>query len=29
LGEWALEEKRIPGESLKLENDNDEDDFFQ
>jgi endogenous inhibitor of DNA gyrase (YacG/DUF329 family) len=29
LGEWAMEEKRIPGESLTLENDSDEDDFFQ
>ncbi|MDD5323085.1 MAG: DNA gyrase inhibitor YacG [Methylococcales bacterium] len=29
LGEWAMEEKRIPGESLELENDNDEDSFFQ
>ena len=24
-----MEEKRIPGESLELENDNDEDTFFQ
>ena len=24
-----MEEKRIPGESLELENDNDEDIFFQ
>ena len=22
LGEWVMEEKRIPGESLELENDN-------
>ena len=29
LGEWVMEEKRIPGESLELENDNDEDSFFQ
>jgi endogenous inhibitor of DNA gyrase (YacG/DUF329 family) len=30
LGEWVMEEKRIPGESLKLENDDDEEDsFFQ
>ena len=29
LGEWIMEEKRIPGESLELENDNDEDTFFQ
>jgi len=29
LGEWAMEEKRIPGESLTLENDSDEDAFFQ
>ncbi len=29
LGEWAMEEKRIPGESLELENDSDEDTFFQ
>lgn len=29
LGEWAMEEKRIPGESLELENDGDEDPFFQ
>ena len=24
-----MEEKRIPGESLELENDSDEDSFFQ
>jgi endogenous inhibitor of DNA gyrase (YacG/DUF329 family) len=29
LGEWVMEEKRIPGESIELENDNDEDTFFQ
>ncbi len=29
LGEWAMEEKRIPGESLTWENDSDEDAFFQ
>ena len=29
LGEWAMEEKRIPGESLTLEIDSDEDVFFQ
>ena len=29
LGEWAMEEKRIPGESLTLENDGDEEAFFQ
>jgi endogenous inhibitor of DNA gyrase (YacG/DUF329 family) len=29
LGEWAMEEKRIPGESLDMENDSDEDSFFQ
>ena len=29
LGEWVMEEKRIPGESLKLENDDEEDSFFQ
>lgn len=28
LGEWAMEEKRIPGEPLELNND-DEDTFFQ
>lgn len=28
LGEWAMEAKRIPGESLDLENE-DEDTFFQ
>ncbi len=27
LGEWAMEEKRIPGESLDL--DIEEDSFFQ
>ena len=29
LGEWAMEEKRIPGELLAKENDSDEDSFFQ
>ena len=29
LGEWVMEENRIPGESLELENDSDEDSFFQ
>lgn len=29
LGEWVMEEKRIPGESLQLENDGEEDSFFQ
>jgi endogenous inhibitor of DNA gyrase (YacG/DUF329 family) len=29
LGEWVMEEKRIPGESLELENDDREDSFFQ
>ncbi|WP_262965667.1 DNA gyrase inhibitor YacG [Methylobacter psychrophilus] len=29
LGEWAMEEKIIPGESLELENDEGEDSFFQ
>jgi hypothetical protein len=33
LGEWAMEEKRIPGESLSLDDDNgdmvvDDDHFF-
>jgi len=28
LGEWAMEEKIIPGESLELENDEGEDSFF-
>lgn len=28
LGEWASEEKRIPGESLILDSD-EEDSFFQ
>jgi Uncharacterized protein conserved in bacteria len=27
LGEWIMEEKRIPGESLELDI-NEEDDFF-
>ena len=29
LGEWVMEEKRIPDESLELENDDREDSFFQ
>ena len=29
LGEWVMEEKRIPGESLELESNSDEDSFFQ
>jgi endogenous inhibitor of DNA gyrase (YacG/DUF329 family) len=29
LGEWVMEEKKIPGESLELENDEGEDSFFQ
>jgi endogenous inhibitor of DNA gyrase (YacG/DUF329 family) len=29
LGEWAMEEKRIPGEPLRRDNDSDEEDFFQ
>jgi uncharacterized protein len=29
LGEWAMEEKRIPGASLLQESDNDDDVFFQ
>lgn len=29
LGEWIMEEKRIAGDSLLLEGDNDEDVFFQ
>jgi uncharacterized protein len=29
LGEWAMEEKVIPGESLPTENDGDENFFFQ
>jgi endogenous inhibitor of DNA gyrase (YacG/DUF329 family) len=29
LGEWVMEEKRIPGDSLELENDDREDSFFQ
>ena len=28
LGEWAMEEKRIPGESLALEYENENDTFF-
>ena len=29
LGEWVMEEKRIPGESALPEGDTDEDAFFQ
>ena len=29
LGEWVMEEKRIPGESLDLDLDDNEDHFFQ
>jgi endogenous inhibitor of DNA gyrase (YacG/DUF329 family) len=29
LGEWVMEEKRIAGESLSQDCDNDEDVFFQ
>lgn len=29
LGEWAMEEKRIAGESLLSDSDNDDDVFFQ
>jgi len=29
LGEWAMEERRIAGEPLLPEGDNDEDTFFQ
>jgi endogenous inhibitor of DNA gyrase (YacG/DUF329 family) len=28
LGEWAMEEKRIPGESLPLENDEEDNGFY-
>jgi endogenous inhibitor of DNA gyrase (YacG/DUF329 family) len=28
LGEWAMETKRIPGESVLLDGDPDEDVFF-
>lgn len=28
LGEWAMEEKRIPGESLPLEGDDEDNSFF-
>jgi len=28
LGEWAMEEKTIPGESLSLDDDNNDDNFF-
>jgi uncharacterized protein len=29
LGEWVMEEKRIPGEPVDLENDQDGDVFFE
>lgn len=29
LGEWAMEEKRIPGDPILLEEDDDGDAFFQ
>jgi endogenous inhibitor of DNA gyrase (YacG/DUF329 family) len=29
LGEWAMEEKKIPGEPLLPDYDNEVDDFFQ
>jgi endogenous inhibitor of DNA gyrase (YacG/DUF329 family) len=29
LGEWVMEEKRIPGEPLEQENDDEEAPFFQ
>lgn len=29
LGEWAMEEKRIPGEPLEPENNGEDDSFFQ
>ncbi|MFI3185522.1 MAG: DNA gyrase inhibitor YacG [Methylococcaceae bacterium] len=28
LGEWAMEEKRIPGESLSLDLDTEDDSFL-
>ena len=28
LGEWAMEEKRIPGQSVSQENDDEDDTFF-
>lgn len=28
LGEWAMEEKRIPGQPLSLDDASDEDPFF-
>ncbi|EGW23655.1 DNA gyrase inhibitor YacG [Methylobacter tundripaludum] len=28
LGEWAMEEKRIPGQSVSLEDDSEDDTFF-
>jgi uncharacterized protein len=29
LGEWAMEEKVIPGEPIPMENDGDDNSFFQ
>ena len=29
LGEWAMEEKVIPGEPVPIENDGDDNSFFQ
>lgn len=29
LGEWVMEEKRIPGEPVDLENEHDGDYFFE
>ena len=29
LGEWIMEEKRIPGEAIDLDIDDNEDHFFQ
>ncbi len=29
LGEWVMEEKRIPGEPVDLENEQDGDYFFE
>ncbi|MGR8979970.1 MAG: DNA gyrase inhibitor YacG [Gammaproteobacteria bacterium] len=29
LGEWAMEQKRIPGEPAQVENDDDKNSFFQ
>ncbi|MGZ4982289.1 MAG: DNA gyrase inhibitor YacG [Methylobacter sp.] len=28
LGEWAMEEKRIPGQSVSQENDDEDDTSF-